>query len=82
MEVTTEKALQDICSILARHNRHGVALTPNIDLAGELNIDSVGVLDLIMEIEEHFDIDIPMNQLSSIQSLQDLVDVVVRHSGD
>ncbi len=82
MEVTAEIAFKDVCSFLEKHNPKGIALTPETDLAGELSIDSVGVMDLVMEIEEHFEIDIPMNLLSDVQSLQDLVDVVVRRSAN
>jgi acyl carrier protein len=33
-------------------------------------------MDLIMEIEDKFGIDIPMNLVSDLRSFQDLVDVV------
>ena len=44
--------------------------------AAGLNIDSVAAMDLIMEIEDHFEIDIPMNQVSELQTVGDLVGLV------
>ncbi len=67
---------RDICAILAKHTPAPVALTPTTELSGDLNIDSVAAMDLIMEIEDKFGIDIPMNLVSDLRNLQDLVDVV------
>ncbi len=67
---------RDICAILAKHAPAAVELTPTTELSGDLNIDSVAAMDLIMEIEDKFGIDIPMNLVSDLRNLQDLVDVV------
>ena len=67
---------RDLCAILERYAPAGVELTPATELSGDLNIDSVGAMDLIMEIEDKFGIDIPMNLVSDLRSLQDLLDVV------
>jgi acyl carrier protein len=67
---------RDICSILEKHAPSRVELTPATDLSEDLNIDSVAAMDLIMEIEDKFGIDIPMNLVSDLRNLQDLVDVV------
>ena len=67
---------RDLCAILERYAPAGVELTPATELSGDLNIDSVAAMDLIMEIEDKFGIDIPMNLVSDLRSLQDLLDVV------
>ena len=51
-------------------------LTPSTELSGDLNIDSVAAMDLIMEIEDKFEIDIPINLVSDLSTVEDLVDVV------
>ena len=66
----------EVRPILERYRPPEVALTPSTELSGDLNIDSVAAMDLIMEIEDKFGIDIPMNLVSDLRSLQDLVDVV------
>jgi acyl carrier protein len=67
---------RDLCTILERYAPEGVDLTPSTELSGDLNIDSVTAMDMIMEIEDKFGIDIPMNLVSDLRNLQDLVDVV------
>jgi acyl carrier protein len=68
--------INEICALLAPHNKAGVALTVNTDIPAELNIDSVGVLDFIMDVEDKFDIEIPMNVVSETHTIGDLVRVV------
>jgi acyl carrier protein len=67
---------RDICTILEKHVPSQAELAPTTELSGDLNIDSVAAMDLIMEIEDKFGIDIPMNLVSDLRNLQDLVDVV------
>ena len=61
---------------MERYRPADVQLTPATELSGDLNIDSVAAMDLIMEIEDKFGIDIPINLVSDLRNLQDLLDVV------
>jgi acyl carrier protein len=61
-----------ICELLGPYNPEGKALAAETDIPAELNIDSVGVLDFIMEVEDHFDIEIPMNVVSETRTVGDL----------
>ena len=75
--MTTEtEIIDEICNLLGPHNKAGIALTVNTDIPAELNIDSVGVLDFIMDVEDKFDIEIPMNVVSETHTIGDLVRVV------
>jgi acyl carrier protein len=76
MTVEGNALYRDLCAILEEYAPAEVELTPKTELSGDLNIDSVAAMDLIMEIEDKFGIDIPMNLVSDLRSLQDLVDVV------
>lgn len=70
----TEQTVYDtVCELLQRYNREGRELRPETDLNAELNIDSVAAMDLIMEIEDKFDIDIPVNQVSELRTVGDLI---------
>ena len=51
-------------SCLQPFNEKGIALEPETEISADLNIDSVSVMDFVMEVEDHFDIDIPLNVLS------------------
>ena len=43
-------------------------------------MDSVAVLDLIMEVEDDYRISIPMNMLSEIRTIGDLVQTIHRQA--
>jgi acyl carrier protein len=73
-----EDILTGVTAVLQRYNTAGHAITPATDLAGDLNIDSVAAMDLIMEIEDRFDLDIPINLVSDMTTVADLVAVVDR----
>jgi acyl carrier protein len=76
MTAHDDELFRDVCAILERYRPADVSLTPATELSGDLNIDSVAAMDLIMEIEDKFGIDIPINVVSDLRNLQDLLDVV------
>jgi len=76
MSVSDPAIFAKICELLQPFNKKGVALEPDLEIMAGLEIDSVAVMDFVMEIEDHFDIDIPLNVLSETRSIADLVKVV------
>jgi acyl carrier protein len=76
MTTHDDQLFREVCTLLERYRPAHVQLTPATELSGDLNIDSVAAMDLIMEIEDKFGIDIPINLLSDLINLQDLLDVV------
>jgi acyl carrier protein len=50
----------------------------NTHLASELGLDSAQVMDLIMEIEDHLDISIPVATIAEARTLDQLCDSVRR----
>jgi acyl carrier protein len=65
-----------ICALLGPLNHKGVTLTRDVDLVADLEIDSVSVLDVVMEVEDAYDISIPVNTISEIRTLGELVDAI------
>ena len=72
----SEDTFATLCQLLEPFNTAKVALTPTTDISADLNIDSVSVMDFVMEVEDRFNIDIPLNVLSETRSIADLVKVV------
>ncbi len=66
----------ELCEFLQKYNKEGIELTAATNLGSDLDIDSVEVMDLIMEIEDKFDIDIPINLVSDIERIGDLAELV------
>ena len=76
MNQTPEGIFKELAELLQPFNTSGVELTPKTDISADLNIDSVTVMDFVMEVEDHFDIEIPLNILSETRTMNDLVNVV------
>ncbi len=69
----SEDVAQEVMALMQRYNPEGKPLDVGTELGADLNIDSVAAMDLIMEIEDKFDIDIPMNQVAELRTVGDLV---------
>ncbi len=57
-------------------NKKGVALTDATTFAGDLEWDSLTVMDFVAAIEDEFDIIITMNMQAEIETVGQLVDAV------
>ena len=80
MSVSDPVIFAKICELLQPFNKKGVPLEPDLEIMAGLEIDSVAVMDFVMEVEDHFDIDIPLNVLSETRSIEDLVKVVAERT--
>ena len=76
MDENDQRIFDAITELLAPFNSINLDLKPETDIARELNIDSVAVMDFVMELEDKFDIDIPLTVLSETHTITDLIDVV------
>lgn len=75
-------ALQDqIYGQIAPFNKKGVALTDATTFAGDLEWDSLTVMDFVAEVEDTFDIIISMNLQAEIENVGQLVDAVAKLKG-
>lgn len=75
MAATVEKAVRDALKVV----RPDVGtIDGGADLAREIGLDSVQVMDLIMEIEDRLDISIPVETLADAHTLDQLCAGIVR----
>lgn len=59
-------------------NTKDVEIDEDTTFAGDLEFDSLTVMDFVAAIEDEFDIIISMNQQAEIESWGDLIDAVTR----
>ncbi len=59
-------------------NKKGVAVTEATTFAGDLEWDSLTVMDFVAAIEDEFDIMITMNMQAEIETVGQLVDAVIK----
>ena len=79
-DLTANKVFEEIRTLLEPYNPNAVDIKMDTDLASELNVDSVAAMTLVMEIEDIFEFDIPLNLLPDLNSPGDLVEVVLSQS--
>jgi acyl carrier protein len=57
-------------------NKKGIAVTEETSFAGDLEWDSLTVMDFVAAIEDEFDIIITMNMQAEIENVGQLIDAV------
>ena len=67
-----------IATLIEPFNKKGVAIADETTFAGDLEFDSLTVMDFVAAIEDEFDIIISMNQQAEIENYGQLVDAVVK----
>ena len=65
-----------IRKLIEPFNKKGVAIGDETTFAGDLEFDSLTVMDFVAAIEDEFDIIITMNQQAEIENYGQLVDAV------
>ena len=65
-----------IRKLIEPFNKKGVAIAEGTTFAGDLEFDSLTVMDFVAAIEDEFDIIITMNQQAEIENFGQLVDAV------
>ncbi len=61
-----------ILELLARRLPPGVNVSAETHIVGGLGLDSVAILDFIMDIEDRFDISIPLDRIAEVQTIGEL----------
>ena len=76
-----EETNAKIAALIAPFNKKEVAISDATTFAGDLEFDSLTVMDFVAEIEDEFDIIISMNAQAEIETYGQLVDAVVKMQG-
>jgi len=64
--------------LIAPFNKKGVDVSETTTFAGDLEWDSLTVMDFVAEVEDSFDIIISMNLQAEIENVGQLVDAVTK----
>ncbi len=76
-----QQIFDNIAAQIAPFNKKGVELTEATSFAGDLEWDSLTVMDFVAAIEDEFDIIITMNMQAEIENISQLVDAVAKLKG-
>jgi acyl carrier protein len=77
-----DETFAKVAELIEPFNRKGVALTDATTFAGDLEWDSLVVMDFVASVEDEFDILITMNMQAEIETVGQLVDAVGKLTGN
>lgn len=73
MDKTNQELVKDIIN-LQLGRKAGTEIPVNASLADDLNADSLDAVEIIMEIEDAFDIEVPDSIAEKIETMEDILD--------
>lgn len=62
-----------VLALLSSHVRNGIEPRPDTDIVADAGMDSVAVMDFVLDLEEGFDVTIPLDRLSDVRTVTDVV---------
>jgi acyl carrier protein len=69
--------MDEIFRLLAPYQVAGKPITPQTVISSGTTVDSLTIMDVIMELEDRFDVSIPMNISAGISTIDQLAGTVV-----
>jgi len=69
MTIANARLEAEVIEIVKRVSRRPIEPTPESDLALDLGFDSLLVFELIAELEDRFDVSIPLNDIERIRTI-------------
>lgn len=76
--VTYEETLEVTTQILQKHVDGERTIRPNDHIQNDLGLDSLGVMELVADIEDRFAVTIPNDVLSDISTVEDVAKALVK----
>ena len=70
---SSSQIFDKICELLVPYNPKNHTITLQSGIVTDLEVDSTAVFDLIMGLEDFYDISIPMEMVSDIKTVGELV---------
>ncbi len=71
-----QELVNQVIVVLQKFDKTGKSIEAGTDIAAELDLDSLAVMDVIMELEDSLDISIPLNLIPDIKTVGDLADTI------
>ena len=71
-----EDTVKQVITVLKKFDKTDKEIDVSTDIAAELDLNSLAVMDVIMELEESMDISIPLNLIPDIRTVGDLAETI------
>ncbi len=71
-----EESLKITCELLRRHVPETRTIQPADDIQNDLGLDSLGVMELVSDVETRFNVSIPSEMFDKIETVGDVAKAV------
>jgi D-alanine--poly(phosphoribitol) ligase subunit 2 len=80
--VQSRKGLLDGIQSVLHDHLHVIVNSPDVDLLESGLVDSIGMVELILHLEERFDVSLPMDalEIDDFRSMRTIADLITRVS--
>ncbi len=68
--------VEQLTTLLAPFAKEGQSIDENSRLVLDLNLDSMQVMELLSQVEDEFDISVPLNILPDVLTVKDLAEQI------
>ena len=65
--------LAELTALVGRYAKSSANIEESTELVGDLGFDSLLVMEIVQEVEDAFDISLPLNELAEVRTLKDFV---------
>ena len=76
MTWTREKVRGELFQLFAQHAQHGAEIKESTHIIADLGIDSLGVMEVIGDIEDKFKLNIPDEALREVNTVADVATAI------
>jgi acyl carrier protein len=73
-----EDVMDEGCQQLAPYQVEQKPVTGETVIYRDLSIDSLAVMDIILDLEDRFEVAIPINAVAEIHTVRELVDAILK----
>jgi acyl carrier protein len=64
-----EKILDQLYELIGAHSEQPIVLNEQTRIIGDVGLDSMQVMELVMQIEDLFDVSVPLNILPDVNTI-------------
>ncbi len=76
VELATDLTVREVARAAETVLGRSVQVTHETDIARDLAVDSLALMNIVMELEDRFDLSIPLDRLATVQTVGDLSDLI------
>lgn len=76
-DLSRGEVIREICHHLEPYRDGDKPIVGDTVIAKDLTIDSLAIMDMVMELEDRFDVSIPMSVIAEIHTVNQLADTIL-----